>query len=343
MENKKVLNRQSNIELIRVVAIILIVLSHYSQHGLAHNFDNRTDFYILVAMFLRTLGQIGVTLFVLITGYFMIDGKFSIKKIFKIAFDTLFYSWSILLIMLIFFKKYIAFNFYPDIIYKSVLPISTNQYWFVTTYLILYLCFPLLNIIFNNTEKKKLKKYGIIFGILWFIIPPFMYKIHFAESPLLCFFYIYFIGAYIKRYGIEELTRIKSFILIIISELIIISWLFICTLLHIYDSSWYGHLSSLNSIFILLTSTSLFVIFLKWKIKYNHIINYIAGSSFAVYLITENICMRKLLWLKIFKCNYSTNALYILLNSFFAIVISYLLCIVINQLKKIYIDKIIFK
>lgn len=63
--------RQSNFELLRIFAMLLIILFHYVYNG---GFNLETSEFCLNKCVLRTLGfggKLGVELFVLITGYFL--------------------------------------------------------------------------------------------------------------------------------------------------------------------------------------------------------------------------------------------------------------------------------
>lgn len=64
--------RNSNIEILRIISMLFIVISHYTVHNGVINASlplgiNRTLLEI------TTLGNIGVILFVIISGYFMIE------------------------------------------------------------------------------------------------------------------------------------------------------------------------------------------------------------------------------------------------------------------------------
>lgn len=63
--------RQSNFELLRIVAMVLILLFHYVYNS---EFELKTSNFCLNKCVLRSLGfggKLGVELFVLITGYFL--------------------------------------------------------------------------------------------------------------------------------------------------------------------------------------------------------------------------------------------------------------------------------
>ena len=73
-------NRNSNIEILRIISVFMILFSHYS----VHNGITNSDLPIGINRYLleiSILGNIGVIIFVLISGYFSINKKnpFNIK------------------------------------------------------------------------------------------------------------------------------------------------------------------------------------------------------------------------------------------------------------------------
>ena len=86
------MKRNSQIELLRIISMIMIVISHYTVHC---NVDVVTlplgiNRFIMEA---SKLGNLGVILFVLITGYFTINQKqsFKLKKLVSLVFQTFIY------------------------------------------------------------------------------------------------------------------------------------------------------------------------------------------------------------------------------------------------------------
>lgn len=324
--------RLSNFEFIRIIAMFFIVISHYAQHGLLPAIETKTTIVKFLTMFLHTLGAIGVVLFILLTGYFMIDKKFNVRHFFNVTIETILYSYGILIISAVFFRDHIDFT--PMAIYKSALPILTGQYWFVTAYLILYLTIPLINKLFDILDKTTLRRYLLLFMFIWFFIPLLGYKIELARGALSNFICLYCIGAYIKRYGIPFFEKKRNAIIsIIFCEGIICLYQFVYLVLHYFNEEWFMHITWSNSILTVITSVSVFEMIKNIKIKYNPIINYFSSSAFAVYLITENIIVKKVLWTKIFHCNYAPNFWYMFFNMIFAVTVSYLVCTLIDKLR----------
>ena len=94
--------RNSNIELLRIIAMFLIVLSHYAVHSGVNSASLPIGFnrFLLEA---SGLGGIGVILFVLITGYYCINKKnpFRLKRMLSMIFQVLFYSLALYLLFCI--------------------------------------------------------------------------------------------------------------------------------------------------------------------------------------------------------------------------------------------------
>lgn len=91
--------------------------------------------------FIAISGKIGVYLFILITSYFMLYSKISVKKIVKLWLPISFWSVALSLI----FGGLITRKLTVSGLAKSILPITFNQYWFMSTYVFMYLLVPLLN------------------------------------------------------------------------------------------------------------------------------------------------------------------------------------------------------
>lgn len=74
------LERESKFELLRIVSMIAIIVCHLAENNnylLADSVFTISDF---IHSFFSCCGQLGVILFVLITGYFMINSKIKLKK-----------------------------------------------------------------------------------------------------------------------------------------------------------------------------------------------------------------------------------------------------------------------
>lgn len=88
--------RQSNIELLRIISMILILAHHFSVHGGFNILKTSFTINRLWIQFLQFGGKIGVNIFVIISGYFLITSKgIKISKVLKLWLQLFFYSVSI--------------------------------------------------------------------------------------------------------------------------------------------------------------------------------------------------------------------------------------------------------
>ena len=114
--------RQSNFEFLRILAIIMIIFHHIAAHS---NFSSPSETTFLYIVFIRMGGKIGVNIFVLISGYFLINAeKIKIKKILKLWGQIIFYSLLIYAIFTIFGLN----KFEMRIFIKNLFPII-NERW----------------------------------------------------------------------------------------------------------------------------------------------------------------------------------------------------------------------
>ena len=340
--------RDSNIELLRIIAIVLIILHHFSYHNDIVNVETSVVNKVL-GIFTIGYGKIGVLIFVLITGYYMIEKTISFKKVIRLWLEMEFY------ILLLFIVTYILNNrvSIKEAIHMF-LPLTYNMYWFITAYIGMYICSPLLNKFINSNSKEKNKK---ILSVL-FILFVGVYSIFRGEqlatisntiSNIVFFCFIYYIGAYIKKYDIELLKNRKTVIIIV--GLIIIMGIYFAVLYGIYHFSTIGKISTnnityyynINSIFTVTISVIMFYLFAKRMAFKNRFVNFIAGSVFAVYLFQSHpIFGGKYIYSKLINSElyYNNNLLYLHVFAY-AILIIFIVCII-EIIRKL-LEKQIFK
>ena len=331
MEKSIKKKRNSSIELLRIIAMIFIVLSHYSVHGgfkleLINNDLNRCFLQVI------TLGNLGVDIFVLISGYFIIKSKYSFKKIIQLIAQVLFYS--ILLYAIFIFSGNTTFSIKNFI--KAIFPTIFQEYWFFTTYIILYIFTPYINKFLNHISRNIHFRLIIIMVVIWSIIPTFTPSDMYG-NVVVQFFMLYLIGAYIRLYPDNLLIRNKttSRMLIVVCTILLLLSTVILDSMHKYSSDLYSR----SSILIVGLAIGILTMFLKINIPYNKIINIICGCTFGVYLIHENNYVRSWLWIDFLK-NYSyADSEFLIIRIILSVIIVFVVCTIIEFLRKKLIEK----
>lgn len=212
--------RKSNLELLRIVAIIMIIASHYAVHGVQKiayenvaliEWSSGNTVNKLFTSFLTPGGEFGVALFFVITGYFAINkDKLSFSKTFLI---TVFYALVSIVVGIFLFAigcsiPYTDANTTMSLMVKILFtPVTSGSWWYVTAYFVLVLVMPLL-----NPFIRKLNRNGmfLIFWGGWF----FWYCIPFQFSGILLTIqrglFFYFIGAIIRLVVVQAFENSKK-------------------------------------------------------------------------------------------------------------------------------------
>ena len=145
-------NRNSNLEIYRIICMFLIVVHHYALHGFS-NLNLDFSFNKIILDILTLGGKIGLSGFILISGYFMINSKFTFTKFLKILGQVLFYSITFLTLFATILEPVRPIGM--NQILKSILPITFSAYWFITNYILLMILSPFINKLVFSLSKNR--------------------------------------------------------------------------------------------------------------------------------------------------------------------------------------------
>lgn len=317
--------RMSNFEILRIICMILIVAHHFAWHSSLSVNTPVVNKRIMDALVVG--GKIAVNVYVLISGYFMIESKFKWEKVLRLFLQLLFYSVGIYLVLVLF--KCVSFDLKS--FRELFFPIYTYQYWFMSFFMLLYFLSPYLNKMLKNCNQKELLL--LILVLLIFQLDTTIAKLHFSVGNLVWFITLYIIAAYLRLYSNKLFNNKYSMLVTLIISLVFI----------IYQYSFKGiNYWNMNKGISLICSLSLFLFFKNLDIKNNKVINLISSATLGVYLIHDNGFIRPLLWNK--WINVPSLALKdsLWIYSILIIIGVYLICTLIELLRK-YIEGIIIR
>lgn len=336
-------NRNSNIELLRIISIVMIVVSHYCVHGAASEKTATLNLGInrFILEFL-TLGNLGTILFVLISGYYLINSNnVKLKKLFRLFFQIMFYSIIIYCILLVLNIE----TFKLNNLVKSVFPITFKMYWFATVYIILYTFHPFINKLLNNFSRKEHLSF-IVLMFLIFSIFGTITKSDYYGNELIQFLMFYSIGAYLFKYPNNILVNNNNNIKIMILSILLIALSIICLdILGEYNPSFGSnsiYLLNRTSPLAIMFCVSLFNFFTSKKIFNNQFINRISILIFGVYLISDNKFIRPILWQNLFNNNRFINSPYLIIHIIYSVGTIIIFCLLIEFIRKELFEKNIF-
>ena len=275
--------RNSSIELLKIIAMIMIAISHSAQR------DEMFSEYIVYIAFIRQLGQIGNAIFIICSAYFLVDSnKTKKEKIINIILDSFTISMIFLIITLI-----SGVNVSAETIIRQFIPISLGNNWFISCYLLFYIIHPYLNIIIEKIDKKQFTRLSV--GLLIYVFLQFLFKNKLYYSYLIGFVIIYFLVAYMKKYLINFTKNIKLNLIILIVS-IILSFLVIVVTNQLgmkfdFFKDKILYWNRFINFILLAIAISMFNLFNSIKMK-NKFINSIASLSLLFYLIHDNMLFR---------------------------------------------------
>lgn len=144
--------RKSNFELLRIISMFFIIIWHIIIHGhMIENCQNETIKTLLII--LEYIIVVHVNSFVLVTGYFQSQNKFKPKKLLTLIFQVIFYSITIYLCTI---KLGLVTEYNYLTIFDKFNLNALGDYWFIKTYIILYIFSDYINKFIESLDKKQL-------------------------------------------------------------------------------------------------------------------------------------------------------------------------------------------
>ena len=267
--------RESGIELLRIVAMLLIMVGHTHLRLSPMPQLDTIDEYPLSAyleVMSSCIATTGVGIFIAISGWFGI--RFRLEGIGKYIFQVLFVLWAVyggtMMLHVADFNTEgirISMSFYEG-------------YWFVLGYLGLYLISPILNSFVEHSTKKEfqvvLLSYYLFQSYYSWLSAWYDY---YGGYSIILFGGIYLTAAYLRKYPIEFVQKHSVKLLVVI--------VLIMTAIA-YFSLWkFGHAARQirdDNPLVIFASILLLLSFNRLKFQ-SRVVNSMAASCFAVYLI----------------------------------------------------------
>lgn len=279
----EVKQRESNMELLRMVAMLMIVVMHLSYICFGNYCGELIDKahpaggFIKLFVIFCCYGR--MALFVLLSGWYAIHPKK--KSLANLLFQVFFYS-------LLSYTLFIAFD--PNIKFTwhfLIHVLITDDYWFVPIYLTLFFFAPVLN---SFVEKASKRQFAMVLGAaivmqsIYGWLSPREMGFKDGASPA-SFFILYLLARYTRLYA----TRLHN-----MSKKACAAWFF-GIIFAATTITFYGYYTDnevitdtmfkLSSIFTISSGLLIVLFFSKIKKVLPPKINRIAKSVFAVFLI----------------------------------------------------------
>ena len=273
-------HRDSNFELLRIVAMMLVMLVHANYLSLGNVTQSELQ-TAPVAGIARVLCEqlciVSVNIFVLLSGWFGI--RPTLKKFTSLLFQILFIGLSMVQICR-FAGAEVSPKSFNDLLYFGA------SYWFVPAYMILFCLAPVLNAFCERAEKNEFRWVLISFFVLEMLFGWLAYDYaHFARGySAISFVGLYLLAQYVRRHA-DRLRALKWWQSLFLYLLFTIIPALIA-LGGIYTKNNELGSTSYSSIFVIAASVSLLLVFEKMHFE-SKVVNWLASSAFAIYLVHQ--------------------------------------------------------
>lgn len=229
-----------------------------------------------VAHLVNSVGNIGVTCFILISGYFGI--RFKADRFVQLIMLTTFYAVIV---------QIVNSDFHCDFsLVKSALVVPLYNNWFITCYLLLMLFAPFLNTFCEGMDRKVFRSLLILGFVVFCILPtafntPYYTVIYGGGKCLTYVVFIYFVGRYIRKYYDGDISWRKAMMCFLVSQILInVINLSLEQVIHKPCHIWSMDCSPL----ILASAISVFFMCKSMKFQSSPI-NWVSSSVLAVFLL----------------------------------------------------------
>lgn len=285
--------RQSNIELLRLVCMFLIICVHFTGLSImrySQNWQCQTGMLRILPFLINGISVCAVNTFVLISGYFSI--RPSVRSFCNLYLTCAFYAG-----VLYTFNLYLTDSHINRwCVYNTIMPFglfeSSSGWWFLPNYMILYLLSPFLNRVIDNLSRKEFRISLFILSVVIFYFGWYR-QMKWAEAGFnfVNFIFLYFIGRYLAMHYKSSKFGARGgyFLLWIVFGVLIgcVNW----------GAREYGWTTSnpfiwlnsqYNSPLCVASAICLFMCFKSIDINNSKIINWFAASALSIYLVHNN-------------------------------------------------------
>lgn len=338
--------RKSNIELIRLLSMMGIVLMHMMNYGNVLTFARKGTANYYIGWSLFSVGMYSIDILILISGYFMAKQHFRSWRLYKIMSQVFFYAAGIAVLFWIFSDVERTLK---DTVF-CLLPITSDFYWYPSMYVGMILMLPVMNrLIHTLTKRQHFCVCALCFGLfsVWPNIAFFSSTLNTAGGVSISWFMaVYIFGAYIRLYyepdGRWQGKMLASIALMVLlpASKFFFEWMTTTPFGNnslFEDLLWgYSVFFQYSSILVTAVSIMLFITFLNMDITSplaTRIINTAAGCSFGVYLIHDHLYVRESMWDK-FAIYDMLDKWYFMPVSLILVVCIYLVCMLIELQRK---------
>lgn len=290
--------RSYGIDLLRILLMGMVLALHLLGHG---GLLIQTEPFSLrygLAWLLEILCYCSVDCYMLISGYIWSSNRYRYSNIAVLWLRVLFYS--VLITAVFQFGR-------PDLVrgktwLAAFLPVTFNQYWFFTAYVLTFFMIPVLNKAGASLTQKQQTAVLLTLGALLCLLPTAFQQDPFASNfgnSALSYIYLYMVGAYVRRFGLLKKRKagwlLRAYLLcsaLLLASKFLIEW---ASLRFMHTERIGNHLINYASPVVIAQALFLLLAFERLQVgrRCRKLVQVLSPLAFSVYLLHEHPLVRE--------------------------------------------------
>lgn len=278
--------RDSNMELLRIVAMVLVMIVHADFRALHVPTVDETIIAPVSSMMrflVESLSIISVTVFVLLSGWYGI--KVRAGKLCEFVFQVFFFALACFAIAL--FTGHASLDVTAM---RHLLLLEPFDYWFFKSYLIMYIFSPVVNAFLEKASKREVEVLLVLFfsvQTLWGWLSKGAGGFNYGYSGL-SFIGLYMLARYVRLYPgwLSALNRNRY--LLIYAAIALLNAVMAYVFIRTGHPKLEGMLRHYTYPLAIFQALCFMLYFTKISLR-SKFINWVAVSCFAIYLVHSNM------------------------------------------------------
>ena len=290
--------RASNLELLRILCMLLIIGDHLTgQSGIA-------DYTTLPSSFAFCLigcgSRIACSVFVLIGGWFLCEQPYKTRRPLSLWLSLWLYTVPVTLLC-----KLAGLDVSWGALRWAAFPASTRQLWFISDYLLLLLCVPLLSRLLRGLSRPAHRGLLAVLAVPLIVYPTLFGENGAVSDTAWMFLYEYLLIAYLRRWPDNRLAHLlqhRAAALGLGLGLPLLNTILRAVLetRGLTDGKAFQYMAyyrtALGALPNLLAALALFYLFKGLDLGCVRWVNALAGTTLGVYILHQVPAFRGFLW-----------------------------------------------
>lgn len=299
--------RESNLELLRIIAMLAIIAHHYVVNSsitelFVYDGNATSQQYFLEVW--GMWGKTGINVFILISGYFMCKMELTAKRYAKLFIQAMFYGLTIMLIFAVCGYQPLSLGM---VVRKFTTYFVNINNGFTASFLAFYAFVPFYNKLIDALDQKHLLV--LVMGLLFVMtICSTLFLAPTMNEPV-WYMTLYLVAAYIRIYPNKYFNNLKlsSSVFLVSTFLAIIMCLSFVYLANHTGRQGFTYFKwhlvhDSNKVLAFIVGLSAFLMAKIFRMKHIKLVNSLAAGCFGVLLIhASSATMRQWLWQDIFN------------------------------------------